>query len=220
MYMMIFRAVLMPAMVFLSFFTGWRMAHRVILDECQRLGGFFVRQGEFHCMSTLQMWLMHESPHQRVYIAGPMSGIDDLNYPAFNETAARLRNKGWHVENPAENPAPHVEASCHWTAYMRMGISQLMTCHAIYLLPGWQQSKGASLEYLIAQRLGLKVMHHHQQEDVLQGWLSDVMESTPPMKPAAAAPAPVLPDAIPIAAPVATPGKEIKPNEFQDHIYA
>jgi hypothetical protein len=220
MYMMIFRAVLLPAMVFLSFFTGWRMAHRVILDECQRLGGFFVRRGEFHCMSTLQMWLMHESPHQRVYVAGPMSGLADMNYPAFNDAAARLRAKGWHVENPAENPDPHVDASCHWTAYMRMGISQLMTCHAIYLLPGWQQSKGASLEYLIAQRLGLQVMHHHQQEDVLQEWLSDLVESAPAMTPATTAPTPTPPSAPPAAAPVATPGYEIKPNEFQDHIYA
>lgn len=213
MFMMIFRGLLMPAMLFLSFFTGWRMAHRVIVDECQRLGGFFVRRGEFHCISTLQMWLMHESPHQRIYVAGPMSGLPDMNYPAFNEAAARLRDKGWHVENPAENPDPHVDASCHWTAYMRMGVSQLMTCHAIYMLPGWQQSKGASLEYLIAQRLGLQVMQHHQQEDVLQEWLGELVQSAPAMAPAAAVPA-QAPDT------VATPGREVEPEEFKGHAYA
>lgn len=213
MFMMMFRGLLMPAMLFLSFFTGWRMAHRVIVDECQRLGGFFVRRGEFHCISTLQMWLMHESPHQRVYVAGPMSGLPDMNYPAFHEAAARLRAKGWHVENPAENPDPHVDASCHWTAYMRMGVSQLMTCHAIYLLPGWQQSKGASLEYLIAQRLGLQVMQHHQQEDVLQEWLGDLVQSAPALAPAAAEPAQV-----PTAA--ATPGREVEAKEFKGRAYA
>lgn len=121
----------------LSFFTGWRIATRLIVDECQRFGGFFSGSKEFRCISTMQMWLMHESPNKRVYIAGPMSGLPDNNYPAFNESAERLRNKGWHVENPAENPNPHTAAACEWTAYMRMGVSQLMTCHAIYMLPGW-----------------------------------------------------------------------------------
>lgn len=184
MFMLIFRAVLLPAMLFLSFFTGWRMAQRVILDECQRLGGFFVRRGEFHCMSTLQMWLMHESPNQRIYVAGPMSGLKQMNYPAFHEAAARLRAKGWHVENPAENPAPHVEAECHWTAYMRMGLSQVATCHAIYLLPGWQKSKGASLEYMVAQQLGLRILFHDQQEDVLREWLEELEQSAPALAPA------------------------------------
>lgn len=167
MYMMIFRVVLMPAMVMLSFFTGWRMATRLIVDECQRFGGFVSGKKEFRCISTMQMWLMHECPNHRIYIAGPMTGLPDSNYAAFNDAAARLRKRCWHVENPAENPVPHVDAHCAWTAYMRMGISQLMTCHAIYLLPGWQQSPGASAEYFIAQRLGLTVYEHAMQEDVM-----------------------------------------------------
>ena len=168
MWMMLFRFLLLPAMLLLSFFTGWRMAVRMIVDECQRLGGFVSGQKEFRCISTMQMWLMHECPNHRIYIAGPMSGLPDNNYPDFHDAAARLRKRCWHVENPAEKPAPHVDAACSWTAYMRMGISQLMTCHAIYLLPGWQQSPGASAEYFIAQRrLGLTVYEHALQDDVM-----------------------------------------------------
>ena len=127
MYMMIFRVVLMPALVFLSFFTGWRMATRLIVDECQRFGGFVRGNKEFRCISTMQMWLMHECKNRRIYVAGPMTGLPELNYPAFNAAADRLRARGWHVENPAESPAPHVDAQCEWSAYMRMGVSQLMT---------------------------------------------------------------------------------------------
>lgn len=58
---------------------------------------------------------------------------------------------------------------------MRMGVSQLMTCHAIYLLPGWQQSKGASLEYLVAQQLGLVIYEHATQDDVLQEQLQTLV---------------------------------------------
>ena len=103
-----------------------------------------------------------------------MTGLPDNNYPAFHDAAARLRKRAWHVENPAENPVPHVDANCSWTAYMRMGVSQLMTCHAIYLLPGWQQSKGASLEYMVAQQLGLTVYEHAIQDDVLQEQLQQL----------------------------------------------
>ncbi|MNW15216.1 hypothetical protein D3C71_2136590 [compost metagenome] len=41
---------------------------------------------------------------------------------------------------------------------MRMGLWQLMTCEAIYLLPGWASSKGAAMEFSIAQQLGLEVI--------------------------------------------------------------
>ena len=36
----------------------------------------------------------------RIYIAGPMSGLPELNYPAFNAMAERLRAHG-HVRPSA-----------------------------------------------------------------------------------------------------------------------
>lgn len=88
----------------------------------------------------------------RIYVAGPMSGLPEFNYPAFNAEAARLRALGWHVENPAENP----EQTC-WENYLRLGIAQLVTCHIIALLPGWTRSRGAQLEVDIAQQIGIVV---------------------------------------------------------------
>lgn len=90
----------------------------------------------------------------RVYIAGPMSGLPDLNYPEFNRASAYLRELGYEVENPAENPAP---ACGSWAGYMRMAIAQLVQCDEIHMLRGWQQSRGAKLEHEIAQQLGLLV---------------------------------------------------------------
>ena len=37
-----------------------------------------------------------------IYIAGPMSGKVDHNYPAFHAAAKFLREKGWTVFSPAE----------------------------------------------------------------------------------------------------------------------
>lgn len=112
----------------------------------------------FHLLVLkLSMLGVIQSRHgaKRLYLAGPMTGLPELNYPAFHTMAGELRARGWHVENPAENPAPPCGS---WAGYMRMGIWQLMTCEAIYLLPGWTSSKGACLEFSIAKALGMEVI--------------------------------------------------------------
>ncbi|WP_435607681.1 DUF4406 domain-containing protein [Pseudomonas knackmussii] len=90
----------------------------------------------------------------RIYLAGPMTGIEDFNYPAFHAEAARLRQLGYHVENPAENIAP---ACGTWSGYMRLALAKLVTCDTIALLPGWTESRGANLERGLAFELGMKI---------------------------------------------------------------
>lgn len=91
----------------------------------------------------------------RVYIAGPMSGLPALNYPAFHAAAAQLRAAGYEVENPAENPAP----PCHsWLGYMRMSLTQIARCDAVVRLPGWELSNGAYIEVGLAVDIGLRVL--------------------------------------------------------------
>ena len=90
----------------------------------------------------------------RIYVAGPMSGLPDLNYPAFHAAASYLRGLGYAVENPAENPAPPCGS---WEAYMRMAIAQLVKCDEVHMLRGWSQSRGAKIEHELARTLGLVV---------------------------------------------------------------
>ncbi len=90
----------------------------------------------------------------RIYVAGPMSGLPDLNYPEFNRAASALRELGYRVENPAENPAP---ACGSWEGYMRLAIAQLVQCDEIHLLRGWSKSRGACIERWIAVELGLLI---------------------------------------------------------------
>jgi hypothetical protein len=56
----------------------------------------------------------------RVYLAGPMTGIDALNFPAFHKAAASLRASGYEVVNPAE-VCPDPEMS--WEECMRLDLS-------------------------------------------------------------------------------------------------
>jgi hypothetical protein len=88
------------------------------------------------------------------YIAGPMTALPDLNYPAFDAAAAELRAEGVDVLNPAEQTAGPDQP---WEHYMRLGLASLLRCDSIVLLPGWTNSKGAKLEYHVACSLGMRV---------------------------------------------------------------
>lgn len=89
----------------------------------------------------------------RVYVAGPMTGYPDNNFPAFHSAARALRAAGFDVVNPAEI-VPESGAK-DWAAYMRADIRELVTCDVVALLPGWETSKGAAIEQGLAVALGM-----------------------------------------------------------------
>jgi len=90
----------------------------------------------------------------KCYIAGPMTGYPELNYPKFAEVAVRLRAMGFEVVSPAElNPLTETYANA-----MKKDIVALVDCDHIYLLDGWEKSKGATLEHHIASVLGIPVI--------------------------------------------------------------
>lgn len=93
----------------------------------------------------------------RVYLSGAMTGMPELNFPAFHAAAARLRAQGWDVVNPAELDAQDDKALT-WTQYLRRDIRALVECDAIAMLPGWEKSRGATLEHHIASALGMPVV--------------------------------------------------------------
>ena len=102
----------------------------------------------------------------KIYVAGPMSGIKNLNATAFNTATKRLRKAGYTVVNPQEEDAkkygtkvPKTFAgSPMWQDCLKRDIKDIITCDAIHLLTGWERSKGATFEYMVAKELGLKVV--------------------------------------------------------------
>ncbi|MCP3017521.1 DUF4406 domain-containing protein [Cupriavidus basilensis] len=91
----------------------------------------------------------------KIYVAGPMTGLLQLNFPAFHDAARALRARGHQVVNPAEINA---DPSAGWLECMRADIRELVTCEAIFLLAGWELSRGATLEHHIAERLGFTIL--------------------------------------------------------------
>lgn len=80
-------------------------------------------------------------PVRRIYVSGPMSGIPESNYPAFNHAAGELEMAGYEVVNPAATAAAR-----SYREILKEDLRELMTCDAVATLDGWWGSKGANLE--------------------------------------------------------------------------
>ncbi len=111
----------------------------------------------------------------KVYIAGPMKGKPEFNFPLFNAVAYEFRSQGHEVFNPAENdkcsqgmePDKLVPSGCVKELEAKHGFSRrralgedlhwiALNADAIVMLPDWEHSTGAYAEWALAKALGLK----------------------------------------------------------------
>ena len=106
-----------------------------------------------------------------VYVSGPSSGMPDCNYKAFKAADAYLTHLGFEVINPLEadeeqfDPKGRVTDEA-WLKYIIRDLRLLAKADAIYQLPGWDESFGASIEFLVAKRLKLLIIRHESWEYV------------------------------------------------------
>ena len=122
---------------------------------------------------------------KRAYLSGPMTGMPDLNFPAFHAAAADLRSRGVDVVNPAEI---NTDIGKSWKACLRADVAALCDCDAIVLLPGWERSNGAQLELHVAHRLGIEVEFYVEQPLRCDGCGGTVAEHGPLLRCPLAAP--------------------------------
>lgn len=83
-----------------------------------------------------------------------MTGLPELNFPAFIEAARELRAVGYEVVNPVDvNPNPMARREdC-----LRADIRALTHCDGLALLDGWERSAGARREVDDALAMGFIV---------------------------------------------------------------
>lgn len=97
------------------------------------------------------------------YIAGPMTGYPEFNYPAFKAAAEELRARGFTVLSPTEHtnddPPDSYTDERPYGYYLRCSLRLLLDCDEIVLLPGWEDSRGATLEREVAAALGMPITH-------------------------------------------------------------
>lgn len=99
------------------------------------------------------------------YLAGPMRGIEDYNFPEFRKQTAWLRGLGWTVFSPAERDEQdpdidHEVDVAGWQGsrgldyFMAYDLKAVCEMDAVICLPGWENSQGARLETVTAVEVG------------------------------------------------------------------
>lgn len=96
----------------------------------------------------------------KVYISGKITGLSDLNAPSFNRVENELIKKGYEPFNPIKIKG---ENDWQWEDYMKPCITALMSCDYIYMIDGWETSKGAMLEMYIASLLNIPAVFEGEQ---------------------------------------------------------
>ena len=93
----------------------------------------------------------------RIYIAGPMRGRPDHNFPAFNRAAERFRAAGWEVLNPVDigQELTANDPNTPGGTYLRADLAAIVTCDAMAILPEWDHSTGARCEVGVGITIGL-----------------------------------------------------------------
>ena len=90
----------------------------------------------------------------RIYIAGKISGDKEYR-KKFDAIYDHLIHKyGCPVYNPAKQPE-----GLSYKEYLYNGIDLLKNCNVIYMIKGWEDSKGARAEHAIAVALGYKIIY-------------------------------------------------------------
>lgn len=90
----------------------------------------------------------------RLYVAGPVTGVEDLNRPAFEEARELLALKGYAPLLPHDIVR---DPATPWREALRQTLRAMLGCHGVALMDGWQASKGACLERNVALALAIPV---------------------------------------------------------------
>ena len=96
-----------------------------------------------------------------VYLSGPMTGIPEFNGPAFRAYAAKLRAEGFEVISPHEMDKAADTTGWKWGDFLTRDMDVLLSSKVgvqrIYMMPGWEKSRGAKLERYAAEANGIAV---------------------------------------------------------------
>lgn len=117
---------------------------------------------------------------KKIYLAGPMTNKPFFNFPAFHEATFILEAEGFEVFSPAKEDIRRAgydfSVKCptgNHDEYMALGLGDIINyrdcmridlnwildhAEAIYLLPGWESSKGARCERALGECLGLEIV--------------------------------------------------------------
>lgn len=126
----------------------------------------------------------------KYYLAGPMSGYPQFNFPLFISAAADLRARGYEIVSPAELDAENgidkqaMESADGDASKLTQTWGDLLSrdvkivadqVQGIIVLPGWERSRGARLEAFV----GLLSKHKFYEYSEIEGGDDTLLELHP-----------------------------------------
>lgn len=164
------------------------MTIHVVTSEEQRRGEFFGPKPKQRVERLLDLRdELRPDPGTlpTCYVAGPMRGLPEYNFPAFAAATRELRACGFKVHSPHENdleaglqpdPEGDPDAALPLKVYMQKDLQQVCSSEVVFVLPGWEKSKGANLEVHVAHSVDVPVIElasfrgvspdHHVPRDI------------------------------------------------------
>lgn len=153
---------------------------RLVYNGCRRRVAELIAEGvtvprDFTATGVNEQW---------VYLAGPMRGHDDLNFPAFDEVRNRFVDFGFAVISPADidradnshqfdyDNGTYGHIAARKFAYRDFHALHLLRGEhgdGIVMLPGWEKSTGATAEFFLARWMQLVVYDHETGRQVSSG---------------------------------------------------
>lgn len=96
----------------------------------------------------------------KLYVIGPVTGLEDRNRAAFEDAAEALESVGF----DAYIPHWFVPEDASWRKAMKLSVESLVKCDGVAMLEGSGKSKGARAEADLASGIGMPVKS-------VEGWL-------------------------------------------------
>jgi hypothetical protein len=108
---------------------------------------------------------------KRVYLAGPMRGCKDFNFPAFDKAKKAMEHRGYEVVSPADidRKKGHTDNK----GYAERDVGEILKCDMIYLLKGWTKSVGATAEFMLARWICLEILCEDGSTDPFGDFILD-----------------------------------------------
>lgn len=129
----------------------------------------------------------------KIYLAGPMAGYKDFNFPLFHRAADKLRAQGHTVFSPAEDDEAQYGGDANKSStgdpqdanrqgfnirksYFNDLKNICLEAEAVAFLPGWEESSGAGGEHGVVRALNKYLTDDNKLKYIYltEEWINEV----------------------------------------------